>query len=60
MKTVLVTGAGTGFGQEVSFRLADKGFKVIAAVEVYRKLAFPRAQFDPEPVYATTTAVAAG
>jgi NAD(P)-dependent dehydrogenase (short-subunit alcohol dehydrogenase family) len=26
----------------------------------YPKLAFPRAQFDPEPVYATMTAVAAG
>lgn len=35
MNTVLVTGAGTGFGQEVSFRLAEKGFKVIAAVEIY-------------------------
>ena len=26
----------------------------------YTKLAFPRAQFDPEPVYATLTALAAG
>jgi hypothetical protein len=26
----------------------------------YSKLAFPRAQFDPEAVYATMTAVAAG
>jgi hypothetical protein len=26
----------------------------------YSQLAFPRAQFDPEPVYATMTAVAAG
>jgi NAD(P)-dependent dehydrogenase (short-subunit alcohol dehydrogenase family) len=26
----------------------------------YAKLSFPRAQFDPEPVYATLTAVAAG
>lgn len=26
----------------------------------YAKLSFPRAQFDPEPVYATMTAVAAG
>ena len=26
----------------------------------YSKLAFPRAQFDPEPVYATMTAVSAG
>ncbi len=26
----------------------------------YSKLSFPRAQFDPEPVYATLTAVVAG
>ena len=31
-----------------------------ARVFDYAKLAFPRAQFDPEPVYATLTAVAAG
>ena len=60
MKTILITGAGTGFGNEVAFRLAAKGFYVIAAVEIYGKLAFPRAQFDPEPVYATLTALAAG
>ena len=35
MKTVLITGAGTGFGNEVAFRLAAKGFDVIAAVEIY-------------------------
>ncbi len=38
MDTVLVTGAGTGFGQEVSFRLAEKGFTVIAAVEIYAQV----------------------
>jgi len=38
MKTVLVTGAGSGFGQEVSFRLAAKGFQVIAAVEIYAQV----------------------
>ena len=35
MKTVLVTGAGTGFGKEAAMRLAEKGFDVIAAVEIY-------------------------
>ena len=35
MKTVLVTGAGTGFGNEAAMRLAEKGFDVIAAVEIY-------------------------
>jgi len=38
MNTVLVTGAGSGFGQEVSFRLAEKGFTVIAAVEIYAQV----------------------
>jgi NAD(P)-dependent dehydrogenase (short-subunit alcohol dehydrogenase family) len=35
MKTVLITGAGTGFGHEVAMRMAQKGFDVIAAVEIY-------------------------
>jgi NAD(P)-dependent dehydrogenase (short-subunit alcohol dehydrogenase family) len=39
----------TGWEDDPSRRLFD-----------YEKLAFPRAQFDPEPVYATMTAVAAG
>jgi len=46
----------------------DRGFDTYASWEDdpterlfdYSKLAFPRAQFDPEPVYATLTAVAAG
>jgi NAD(P)-dependent dehydrogenase (short-subunit alcohol dehydrogenase family) len=38
MKTVLITGAGTGFGQEVAMRLAEKGFDVIAAVEIYAQV----------------------
>lgn len=38
MKIVLITGAGTGFGKEVSFRLAEKGFNVIAAVEIYAQV----------------------
>jgi len=38
MKTVLITGAGSGFGREVSMRLAEKGFDVIAAVEIYAQV----------------------
>lgn len=35
LKKVLITGAGTGFGHEAAMRLAEKGFAVIAAVEIY-------------------------
>ena len=35
MKKVLITGAGTGFGHEVAMRLAEKGFDVVAAVEIW-------------------------
>ncbi len=38
MRKVLITGAGTGFGQEVAMRLAAKGFDVIASVEVYAQV----------------------
>jgi len=38
MKKVLITGAGTGFGHEVAMRLAQKGFEVIAAVEIYAQV----------------------
>ncbi|MDF5723315.1 MAG: SDR family oxidoreductase [Rhizonema sp. PD37] len=38
MKTVLITGAGSGFGHEVAMRLAEKGFAVIAAVEIYAQV----------------------
>jgi NAD(P)-dependent dehydrogenase (short-subunit alcohol dehydrogenase family) len=38
MKTVLITGAGTGFGHEVAMRLAEKGFHVIATVEIYAQV----------------------
>jgi hypothetical protein len=89
VKKVLITGAG--FGYEAAMPLAEKGFDVIATVEIWaqvqtlkrqaaargvtlkvekldvtnegdRRNAFgwPRAQFNPEPVYATLTAVAAG
>jgi NAD(P)-dependent dehydrogenase (short-subunit alcohol dehydrogenase family) len=38
MKTVLITGAGTGFGNEAAMRLAEKGFDVIAAVEIHAQV----------------------
>ena len=33
-QTVLITGAGTGFGKNIAFALAEKGHPVIATVEV--------------------------
>lgn len=38
MKKVLITGAGTGFGYEVAMRLAEKGFDVVATVEIYAQM----------------------
>ncbi|MFI6621835.1 SDR family oxidoreductase [Streptomyces sp. NPDC050528] len=38
LRNVLVTGAGTGFGYEVAMRLAEKGFDVIAAVEIWAQV----------------------
>jgi NAD(P)-dependent dehydrogenase (short-subunit alcohol dehydrogenase family) len=38
MKKVLITGSGTGFGHEVAMRLGEKGFDVIAAVEIYAQV----------------------
>ena len=38
MKKVLITGAGTGLGYGVAMRLAEKGFDVIAAVEIYAQV----------------------
>ena len=38
MRTVLITGAGTGFGYEAAMRLAEKGFDVIAGVEIYAQV----------------------
>ncbi len=36
--TVLVTGAGTGFGFEVALRLANQGLDVIAGVEIVAQI----------------------
>ncbi|MFG2692947.1 SDR family oxidoreductase [Kitasatospora sp. NPDC048407] len=38
LRRVLVTGAGTGFGLEAAMRLAEKGFDVIAGVEIYAQV----------------------
>ncbi|MFJ9630124.1 SDR family oxidoreductase [Streptomyces sp. NPDC101175] len=38
LRNVLVTGAGTGFGYETAMRLAEKGFDVIAAVEIWAQV----------------------
>ena len=38
MKKVLITGAATGFGYGVAMQLAEKGFEVIAAVEIYAQI----------------------
>jgi short-subunit dehydrogenase len=35
LNKVLITGAATGFGYEVAMRLAEKGFDVVATVEIY-------------------------
>jgi NAD(P)-dependent dehydrogenase (short-subunit alcohol dehydrogenase family) len=36
--TALFAGSGTGFGHEVAMRMAEKGFDVIAAVEIYAQV----------------------
>jgi NAD(P)-dependent dehydrogenase (short-subunit alcohol dehydrogenase family) len=38
VKKVLITGSGTGFGHEVAMRLAEKGFDVIAGVEIWAQV----------------------
>jgi NAD(P)-dependent dehydrogenase (short-subunit alcohol dehydrogenase family) len=38
MKKVLITGAGTGFGHEAAIRLAEKGFDVVATVEIWAQV----------------------
>jgi NAD(P)-dependent dehydrogenase (short-subunit alcohol dehydrogenase family) len=38
VKRVLITGSGTGFGYEAAMRLAEKGFDVIASVEIWAQV----------------------
>jgi hypothetical protein len=38
VKKVLITGAGSGFGHEVAMRLAEKGFDVVASVEIWAQV----------------------
>ena len=38
MTKVLITGSGTGFGHETAMRLAEKGFEVIASVEIWAQV----------------------
>lgn len=38
LKRVLITGAGTGFGYGTAIRLAEKGFDVIASVEIWSQV----------------------
>lgn len=38
MRKVLITGCGTGFGHEAAMRLSEKGFDVIATVEIYAQM----------------------
>lgn len=38
MRKVLITGSGTGFGHEAAMRIAEKGFEVIASVEIWAQV----------------------
>ena len=50
LEKVLITGAGTGFGYEVAMRLAEKGFDVVAAVEIYGQVQTLKRQADARGV----------
>lgn len=50
MSTVLITGAGTGFGKEISLRLAEAGHDVIAGVEIVAQVAALREAADARGV----------
>ena len=61
MTRVLITGAGTGFGHEAAMRLAEKGFDVIATVEIWaqvqtlkRQAAAPGVTLEVEKLDLTT------
>ncbi|WP_228391906.1 hypothetical protein [Gluconobacter aidae] len=47
MKTILIAGAGPGFGHEVVLRLAAKGFDVIAGAEIAAQV---QKAYDTRPV----------
>ncbi len=48
--TILITGAGTGFGKEVALRLAAQGREVIAGVEIIAQVTELRAEAEKRGV----------
>lgn len=43
-KTVVITGAGSGFGRAIAFRLSEAGMRVIATTEVYAQVSTLKAE----------------